>query len=85
VVVCVQDISILTIFSRIILSGWLLWLMGCFIWVFRRYSMFRQSVNMWAGSFWYVVVRSCRVWCMAIISARKIFCSPGNFFLFLGV
>ena len=40
--------------------------------------MFKQSVNMCAGSFWYVVLRSCRVWWMAIISALKIFCSPGN-------
>ena len=45
--------------------------------------MFRQSVNMWAGSFWNVVVRSCRVWCMAIIYARRIFCSPGNLFAIL--
>jgi hypothetical protein len=45
--------------------------------------MFRQSVNMWAGSFWYVVVRSCRVWCMAIISALTIFCSPGIFLAIL--
>ena len=42
--------------------------------------MFRQSVNMWAGSFLYVVMRSCKVWCMAIISTRSIFCSPGNLF-----
>ena len=42
--------------------------------------MFRQSVNMWAGSFRYVVVRSCRVWCMAIISPHRIFCSSGNLF-----
>ena len=40
--------------------------------------MFGQSVNMWAGSFRYVVVRSCRVWCMAIIYARRIVCSLGN-------
>jgi hypothetical protein len=46
--------------------------------------MFRQSVNMWAGSFWYVVMRSCRVWCMAIISACRIFCNPGNLLLFVG-
>ena len=31
-----------------------------------------------AGSSRYVVVRSRRVWCIAIISAHSMFCSPGS-------
>ena len=42
--------------------------------------MFRQSVNICDGSFQYVVVRSCRMWCMAIIYAQRIFCSPGSLY-----
>ena len=40
--------------------------------------MFKQSINMWVGSLRYVVVRSCRVLCMAIIYARRIFCNPSH-------
>ena len=61
--VCVRYVNILSMHSRINLSGWLLWLVGCLICVFKRYSMFRLSVNTCVGSFWYVLVRSCRVWC----------------------
>ena len=78
VVICVRDFNILIMVSRIILSGWLLCIVGCLIWVFKRYRTLRQSVNIWVGSSRYVVVRSCRVWCMAIISARSMFCSPGS-------
>ena len=42
--------------------------------------MFRQYVNMCVGLFRYVVMKSCKVWCMAIIYARRIFCSSGNLF-----
>ena len=61
VVVCVRDCSILVIDSSIVLSGWLLCMVGCFVCVFRRYRTLRQSVKMCAGSFLYVVVRRHRV------------------------
>ena len=78
VVVCVRDCNILIIDSSIILSGWLLCRVGCFVCVFRRYKTLKQFVKMCAGSFRYVVVRRRRVWCMAINSARRIFWTPGN-------
>ena len=37
-------------------------------------------MNIWAGLSWYVVVRNSRVWCMATIYARSVFCSPGSLF-----
>ena len=84
VVIWMRDINILmSIASRMFWSGWLLCEMGCLIWVFRRYKTLRQSVNIWVGSSWYVVVSRCRVWCMAIISARSIFCSPGSLSIIL--
>ena len=43
-----------------------------------KYRTLRQSVKICVGSSRYVVVRSWRVWCMAIISARSMFCSPGS-------
>ena len=73
VVICKHDISILTILSSMLLYG-------CLIWVFKSYSTFKQYVNIWVGSSWYVVVRSCRMWCMALIYARSMFCSPGSLF-----
>ena len=77
-------INILIIAFRIVLSGWLLSRVGCFIWVVRRYRTLRPSMNIWVGLSWYVVVRSWRVWCMVIIYARsmfcKMFCSPVNLY-----
>ena len=35
-------------------------------------------MNIWIGSSRYVVVRSCRVWCMVIIYAHNMFCNPGT-------
>ena len=57
-------------------SGWLLCSVGCLICVFSRYSTFRLSVNMYAGSFgyWALMIRSV-LW-MAIIYARRIFWWP---------
>ena len=77
-VICVWDINIVIIASRTFLSGWLLCKVGCLSWVFKRYSTLRQFVNIWAGLSRYVVVRSCKVWCMAIIYARSMLCSPSN-------
>ena len=71
VVICVWDINILVIASRMFLYGWLLCNVGCLIWVFKRYRTLRQYVNIWVGSSRYVVTRSCRVWCIATISARS--------------
>ena len=41
---------------------------------------FRQSVNMCAGSFGYLVVISLSVLCIAINSALKMVCRPGSLF-----
>ena len=41
---------------------------------------FRQSVNMCAGSFGYLVVIILSVLCMAINSALKMVCRPGSLF-----
>ena len=78
VVIYVWDISILIIASRIFLFGWLLCKVGCFIWVFKRYRTLRQYVNIWASSSRYVVVRSWRVWCMAITYVCSMFCNLGS-------
>ena len=47
--------------------------MGCLICVLSRYSTFRLSVNMYAGSFGYSVLMILNVLCIAIISARNMF------------
>jgi hypothetical protein len=53
-----------------------------------RYSEFKLSVNMCAGSLGNSCVRICNVWCIANISARSMFCSPislwGKFILSSG-
>ena len=49
------------------------------------YRTLRQYVNVWVDSSWYVVVRSCRVWCMAIMYARTMLCSPGSLSTILGL
>ena len=76
VVNCVRFCSISTIDVRIVLSGWFLCRDGCVIWVFKRYSTFMQSVKIWTGSWAYCVVIILSVLCIAIISARNMFCSP---------
>ena len=50
VVVCVRTFNILIIDSSNFLFGWLLCRVGCFVCVFMRYRMLRQSVKMCAGS-----------------------------------
>jgi hypothetical protein len=40
-----------TIDASIVLSRWLFWSMGCFIWVLMRYNELRLSVKMCTGSF----------------------------------
>jgi hypothetical protein len=74
--VVVRFLCILTIDASIVLSGWLFCCVGCFIWVLMRYSEFRLSVKMCAGSLGNSYVRICKVWWIADISARSIFCRP---------
>jgi hypothetical protein len=69
-------LSILTIDASIVLSGWLFCYVGCFIWMLIRYSEFRLSMNMCAGSLGNSCVRICNVWCITDISAWSMFCSP---------
>ena len=71
VVGCVRFFSISTIDVSMVLSAWLLWWVGCFICVLSTYRQLRQSVNMCAGSFGYLVVIIFSVLCMAISSALK--------------
>jgi hypothetical protein len=78
VVGCVRFFSISTIEVNMVLSAWLLWCVGCFICVLSTYIQLRQSVNICAGSFGYLVVISLRVLCMAISSALKHVCRPDN-------
>ena len=73
-------ISILIIACRMFLFGWLLCIVRCLIWVFKRYRTLEQSLSIWVGSSWYVVSRSCRVWCMAIFSTHSMFCNRGSLF-----
>ena len=42
-------------------------------------------MKIWASSSRYVVVRSWRVWSIAIIYARSMFCSPGSLFVIFRV
>jgi hypothetical protein len=84
----VRFLSMLTMDVSIVLSGWLFCCVGCFIWVLIRYSEFRLSVKMCAGLLGNSCVRICRVWCIADILARNIFCRPislwGRFILRVG-
>jgi hypothetical protein len=61
-VVAMQFLSILTMDASIVLFGWLFCCVGCFIWVLMRYSEFRLSVKMYAGSLGNSCVRICKVW-----------------------
>ena len=78
VVGCERFFNISTIDVSMVLSAWLLCWVGCFMCVLSTYMQFRQSVNMWAGSFMYLVVISLSVLCMAISSALKHVCRPGS-------
>ena len=53
--------NISTMFVSIVLSAWLLCMVGCLICVFKLYRQLRQSVNMCAGSFGYFVDINLRV------------------------
>ena len=61
-----------------VLSGWLLCSVRCFICVFITYSPLRQSVKMCAGSLGYTSIIFLRAVCIAINSALKMFCKPGS-------
>jgi hypothetical protein len=71
-----QFVSMFTIDASIVLFGWLFCCVGCFIWVLMRYSEFKLSVKIYAGSLENSCVSICNVWWIADISARSIFCSP---------
>ena len=47
--------NISTMFVSIVLSAWLWCVVGCLMCVFKLYRQLRQSVNMCAGSFGYLV------------------------------
>jgi hypothetical protein len=86
--VAVRFLSRLVIDASIVLSGWLFCCVGCFIWMLMRYNEFKLSMKMCAGSLGNSCVIICRVWCMADISARSMFCRPislwGRFILCSG-
>jgi hypothetical protein len=60
--VFVRFLSIFTIEANIILSGWLFCCVGCLIWVLIRYSEFKLSVKICAGSLGNSYISICRVW-----------------------
>jgi hypothetical protein len=51
-------------------------LYGVFFWVLMRYNELRLFVKMCAGSLRNSWVSICRIWWMAAISARSMFCKP---------
>ena len=61
-----------------VLSGWLLCSVRCFIYVLITYSPLRQSVNMSASSLGYSSLIIFRIACIAINFALKMFCRLGN-------
>ena len=61
-----------------VLSGWLLCSVRCFICVLITYSPLRQSINMCAGSLGYSSLIIFRFACIAIHSALKMFYKPGS-------
>jgi hypothetical protein len=83
VVGCVRFFSISIIDVNKVLSAWLLWWVRCFICVLSTYRQLRQSMNMYAGSFVYLIVINLSVLCMAISSALKLVCRPNNLFLYV--
>ena len=76
----VRVFNISIMFVNIVLSAWLLCVVGCLMCVFRLYRQLRQSVNIYASSFGYFLDINLNVLWMAISSARKHVCSPGNLF-----
>jgi hypothetical protein len=60
--VAMRFLSIFAIDASIVLSGWLLCCMGCFIHVLMRYREFKLSVKMCAGSLGNSCVSICKVW-----------------------
>jgi hypothetical protein len=72
----VRFLSIFAIDARITLSGWLFCCVECFIWVLMRYREFKLSVKMCVGSLGNSCISICKVWWIADISARSMFCSP---------
>ena len=61
-----------------VLSGWLLYSVRCFICVLITYNPLRQFVNMCASSLRYSSLIILRVACIAISSALKVFCRLGS-------
>ena len=61
-----------------VLFGWLLYSVRCFICILITYSPLRQSVNMCVGSLGYSSLIIFRVACIAINFALKMFCRPGS-------
>ena len=61
-----------------VLSGWLLCSVRCFICVFITYNPLRQSVKICAGSLGYSSIMFLRTVCIAINSALKMFCKLGS-------
>jgi hypothetical protein len=67
-----------TIEVNITLSRWLICVVGCCIWVFKKKSELKLSVNRYAGSVGNLSFISVRAWCIAVNSARRMFWSPCN-------
>ena len=61
-----------------ILFGWLLCSVKCYICVLITYSPLRQFVNMCASSLEYSPLSILRIACIAINFALKMFCRPGS-------
>jgi hypothetical protein len=60
--VAVRFLSMFAIDASIVLSGWLFCCVGCFSWVLMRYSEFKLSIKMCAGSLGNSHVSICKVW-----------------------
>ena len=61
-----------------VLSGWLLCIVECFIFALIMYSPLKQSVNMCAGLLEYSSFFISRVVCTAINSSLKLFYRPAS-------
>ena len=70
--------SISTISRNMVLFGWLLCSVRCFICVLIMYNPLRQSVNMCASSLGYYPLIILKVACIAINYALKMFCKHGS-------
>jgi hypothetical protein len=60
--VVVRFLSMFAIDASIVLSGWLFCCVGCFIWVLMRYSEFKLSMKMCAGSLGSSCISIYKVW-----------------------